>query len=128
MDPLTRGSLFHKVQAEFYRALQKRGRAAGDARRRSPRRRRTLDAVLDRVAAEYAEKLAPAIDRVWRDEIDELRRDLGIWVQKIADEPDWHAGLLRVQLRPERRRARSAQPAGAGRWSTAASCCAARSI
>ena len=46
----------------------------------------TLDAVLDRVAAEYAETLAPAIDRVWRDEIDELRRDLGIWVQKIADE------------------------------------------
>ena len=45
--------------------------------------------MLDRVAAEYAEKLAPAIERVWRDEIDELRRDLGIWVQKIADEQDW---------------------------------------
>ena len=34
MDPLTRGSLFHKAQAEFYRALQNGGRAAGDARRR----------------------------------------------------------------------------------------------
>ena len=49
----------------------------------------TLDTVLDRVAFEYAEKLAPAIERVWRDEVDELRRDLGIWVQKIAEEPDW---------------------------------------
>ena len=25
MDPLTRGSLFHKVQAEFFRALEARG-------------------------------------------------------------------------------------------------------
>ena len=40
--------------------------------------------MLDRVAAEYAEQLAPAIERVWRDEIDELRRDLGIWVQKTG--------------------------------------------
>ena len=30
---------------------------------------RHLDAVLDRVAGEYARLLAPAIDRVWRDEI-----------------------------------------------------------
>jgi len=45
--------------------------------------------VVDRVAAEYAEALAPAIDRVWRDEIDELRRDLGIWVQKLADAGGW---------------------------------------
>ena len=36
-----------------------------------------------------AETLAPAIDRVWRDEVNELRRDLGIWVQKAADEADW---------------------------------------
>src|SRR5439155_24788724 len=49
----------------------------------------TLDAVLNRVAAEYAETLAPAIDRVWRDEVDELRRDLGIWVQKLADDQSW---------------------------------------
>ena len=89
---------------------------------------RTLDAVLDRVAAEYAETLAPAIERVWRDEVDELRRDLGIWVQKRGRRAGLAAGVLRVQLRAERRRPRSAQPAGSGRWSTAASCCADRSI
>ena len=61
--------------------------------------------MLDRVAAEYAETLAPAIERVWRDEIDDLRRDLGIWVQKLAEEETWVPTLLRVQLRPERRRA-----------------------
>ena len=47
---------------------------------------KTLDAVLDRVAADMPRTLAPAIDRVWRDEVDELRRDLGIWVQKLADD------------------------------------------
>ena len=88
MDPLTRGSLFHKAQAEFYRALENDG-ALPVTRESLPAAARTLDAVLDRVAADYAETLAPAIDRVWRDEVDELRRDLGIWVQKIADEKDW---------------------------------------
>ena len=88
MDPLTRGSLFHRAQAEFYRALQREG-ALPVTRETLPSAAKTLDAVLDRVAFEYAETLAPAIDRVWRDEVDELRRDLGIWVQKIAEEPDW---------------------------------------
>src|SRR5262249_43093698 len=88
MDPLTRGSLFHRVHAEFFRELAAAGRLPirpGDVAAAA----RTLDAVVDRVAAEYAETLAPAIDRVWRDEIDELRRDLGIWVQKLAGQADW---------------------------------------
>jgi hypothetical protein len=97
MDPLTRGSLFHRVQAEFYRDLQDAGRlpiGAGDV----PAAARALDAVLDRVAAEYAENLAPAIDRVWRDEIDELRRDLGIWVQKIAGRADWQPAYFELSF------------------------------
>ena len=88
MDPLTRGSFYHKVQAEFLRATK----AAGGlpiVPRTLAASLETLGRVLDRVAAEYAEALAPAIDRVWRDEIDELRRDLGIWVQKLADVTGW---------------------------------------
>ena len=88
LDPLTRGSLFHRIQADFYRELDAHGRlpiTPADV----PAAAHSLDAVVDRVAAEYAEKLAPAIDRVWHDEIEELRRDLGIWVQKIADRADW---------------------------------------
>jgi CRISPR/Cas system-associated exonuclease Cas4 (RecB family) len=50
---------------------------------------RVLDRTVDEVANEYAERLAPAIDRVWRDEIGELRRDLGIWLRKLADEHTW---------------------------------------
>jgi hypothetical protein len=88
MDPLTRGSLYHRAQTEFYRAMQARGELP-ISRGRVPGASRVLDAVLDRVAAEYAETLAPAIDRVWRDEINELRRDLGIWVQRLADGSAW---------------------------------------
>lgn len=88
LDPLTRGSLFHRAQAEFYRAMEKAGRLpvtqddVADASR-------VVDAALERVAAEYAELLAPAIERVWRDEINELRRDLGIWVQRMAADTSW---------------------------------------
>ena len=88
MDPLTRGSLFHSVQAEFYRAMQAENALPVSADR-LPHAVKTLDAALERVADDYAEQLAPAIDRVWRDEIDELRRDLGIWVQKVADGGAW---------------------------------------
>jgi hypothetical protein len=88
MDPLTRGSLFHKVQAEFYRQLQAQ-HALPITRATVPEAVTAIHAVLDRVAADYKEELAPAIDRVWRDEIEDLRRDLAIWVQKLADEADW---------------------------------------
>ncbi|PYR31799.1 MAG: hypothetical protein DMF92_04220 [Acidobacteria bacterium] len=88
MDPLTRGSLFHSVQAEFYRAMQAENALPVSADR-LPHALRTLETVLERVADDYAEQLAPAIGRVWRDEIDELRRDLDIWVQKLADGSAW---------------------------------------
>src|SRR5262249_6869032 len=88
MDPLTRGSLFHTAQTEFYRAMQARG-ALPVTRARLPEAGSVLQQVLDRVAADYAEQLAPAIERVWRDEIDELRRDLAIWVQRLADDEAW---------------------------------------
>jgi len=88
LDPLTRGSLFHRVQAEFQRELQARGAlpvtpaTLNDAIR-------TLEQVTQRVAADYAEQLAPAIERIWEDEIGDLRRDLSIWVQRLADAHEW---------------------------------------
>jgi len=88
LDPLTRGSLFHRAQAEFYRAMQEKG-ALPVTRDGIPEASRVVEQALERAAAEYEELLAPAIPRVWRDEIDELRRDLGIWVQKMGDDPGW---------------------------------------
>src|SRR5262249_30739303 len=79
----TRGSLFHRAQAEFFRDMKKAG-ALPVTRDRVAAASKAVEAALERVADEYREQLAPAIERVWRDEIDELRRDLGIWVQKMV--------------------------------------------
>lgn len=88
LDPLTRGSLFHRAQAEFYRAMAARGALPVTAEGVADAVR-VLDGVLSRVAAEYAEQLVPAIDRVWRDEVNDLRRDLGIWVRRLTGETTW---------------------------------------
>jgi CRISPR/Cas system-associated exonuclease Cas4 (RecB family) len=88
MDPLTRGSLFHAAQAEFFRAMQDAGELPVTQRNLATAVH-TLHGVVDDVAARYADQLAPAIERVWRDEINDVRRDLGIWVNRLADTRDW---------------------------------------
>ena len=129
MDPLTRGSLFHKAQAEFFRAMQAAGALPVTPRSRARRGRRRSTRVLDRVAAEYAET-ARAGDRarLARRDRRAAARPRHLGAEAGRRRATWRAGVLRVQLRPDRRGARSAQPAGSGRRSTAGSCCAARSI
>ncbi len=88
LDALTRGSLYHAVQADFQREMHARGALPMDASRVAEAVT-LLEAILERVAGEYHETLAPAIERVWHDEIADLRRDLSIWVQRMADEREW---------------------------------------
>ena len=46
--------------------------------------------MLDRVAARFEDDLAPAIPRVWKSEIENLRTDLRGWIQQVvASEPGW---------------------------------------
>jgi CRISPR/Cas system-associated exonuclease Cas4 (RecB family) len=92
MDPLTKGSLFHQVQAEFFRALQKANLSIVTGKRQ--RVLKTLDATLERIAAEYYELLAPAIDRVWQDEIASMRTDLRVWVDQLATNAEWEPWLF----------------------------------
>ena len=83
MDPLTRGALFHQAQFRLFGELQ----SAELLPMRPQNAARILeiaDGVLDRVAAENEEKLAPAIPRVWRSEIEDLRIDLHGWIQQVA--------------------------------------------
>jgi len=83
MDPLTRGSLFHAVQTAFYRRLKADGALpVTDGNRDAALR--VLDESMERIARDEYERLAPAIDRVWRDEIATIRRDLRLWVDDIA--------------------------------------------
>ena len=86
VDPLTRGALLHEVQFELLTRL----RAAG----RLPLGRAVLDealALMDRtleeIAANWHERLAPAIDRVWKDAIDAIRADLREWLRRAAEDP-----------------------------------------
>jgi CRISPR/Cas system-associated exonuclease Cas4 (RecB family) len=87
MDPLTKGSLFHQVQAEFFRALQEAELAI--TREQMPRVLKILDDTLTRIAADYYERLAPAIDRVWQDEVSAIRTDLRVWVDRLASSGEW---------------------------------------
>jgi len=88
LDPLTRGALFHEVQAEFFRSMEADGRLPLDAAGMSTALR-LVDEKLAGVAAAYRERLAPAIDRVWREEIAALGRDLRVWVRKLPDARGW---------------------------------------
>ncbi len=88
LDPLTRGSIFHEVQAEFLRHLERHEQlpiTPADL----PRAIEALDTTLDRVASMRREELAPAIPRVWNDEIEVMRADLRAWVHAMAADPSW---------------------------------------
>jgi ATP-dependent helicase/nuclease subunit B len=89
LDPATRGHLFHRVQADAMRALADEGRLPLAADALEPARA-ALDRTLDRVAEQYREELAPAIQRVWQDEVASMRADLRMWLeQSAAAQAEW---------------------------------------
>jgi ATP-dependent helicase/nuclease subunit B len=88
LDPLTRGAIFHEVQAEFFRDLHRAGRLpVREADLRDALAR--LDTIVSRVAAKYHEQLAPAIERVWNDEVADIARDLRVWARRLPDAIEW---------------------------------------
>ena len=89
MDPLTRGALFHRVQFELLGELKSKGLLPVSPLS-LPKVLKAIDRALDRVAAEFEDQLAPAIQRVWRSEVEDLRTDLRGWIQHMfASETDW---------------------------------------
>jgi ATP-dependent helicase/nuclease subunit B len=83
MDPLTRGELFHQVQFRLLRLLERDElQAITDVH--LPQILERADRIFDEVAAEFEERLAPAIPRVWKSEVDELRADLHGWLRSLA--------------------------------------------
>jgi ATP-dependent helicase/nuclease subunit B len=92
MDPLTKGRLFHEVLAEFFRALQQRKLPI--ATESVDALLEVLDTTLTQVASSYAELLAPAVDRVWQDEIASIRTDLHIWARDLARSNGWEPWLF----------------------------------
>ena len=81
LDPLTKGSILHRAQFEVSKRL-------GDAGL-LPVRPDNLDPVLqlfevvfDEVDERFREDLAPAIERIWRDELERIRFDLRGWLRR----------------------------------------------
>lgn len=93
LDPRTRGQLYHSVAANFLRAAL--------ANKMLPLTRDNLatayamvDRILNATAAEYHEQLAPAIERVWQDEVELLRADLRSWLTQMSEHPDGYIAEL----------------------------------
>jgi ATP-dependent helicase/DNAse subunit B len=76
LDPLTRGAIVHEVQREFLRWFKENPATNRDVLLVR------LDEVLARVTDSYAERIAPAIPRVWTSEVENIRTDLRGWVSE----------------------------------------------
>ncbi|AUX39109.1 hypothetical protein SOCE26_004910 [Sorangium cellulosum] len=88
LDPLQRGRLVHDVLYEVLVALRDAGKLPVSVSTLDEARAE-LDRTLDRVAARYADELAPAIQRVWDDGIASVRADLREWLRRAAEDRDW---------------------------------------
>jgi len=88
LDPMTRGEMFHRIQAELLHTLQESGGLPLTVAT-LPGVLRQLDKTVDALAKQYYEELAPAIDRVWQDAVETMRADLRVWLEKMAATTDW---------------------------------------
>jgi ATP-dependent helicase/nuclease subunit B len=85
LDPLTRGSIVHAMQAAFFRDAQARG-ALPVVSAGLPAARAILEAAITRIATKFSEELVPAIPRVWHEEIAVIARDLRGWLTRLSDD------------------------------------------
>ncbi|MDP1571327.1 MAG: PD-(D/E)XK nuclease family protein [Vicinamibacterales bacterium] len=85
LDPLTRGSLFHEIQTAFFRALSRAGDLPVTVANLDTARD-TLERVRTTIIEREHDRLAPAIERVWDDEMDVMARDLRTWLDRLASD------------------------------------------
>ncbi len=83
LDPLTRGSLLHDVFFHLGSELRARN-LAPLAEDRLSEAFAALETVFWQVEAEVRERVAPAIDRIWQDQMDGLLGDLRGFLQRYA--------------------------------------------
>lgn len=93
IDPVTRGAIFHRVQAQFVReALKRNWLPLSSARLQDAQA--LVDGILDEVAAEFSEQLVPAIERVWEDEVEQMRGDFRGWLLRLTEQDNWSPVLV----------------------------------
>jgi hypothetical protein len=106
LDPLTRGDLFHRIQALALARLRSEGLLPLGPDKVATAQKLVEWAVTE-VDREAFDELAPAIERVWRDEIADMTRDLKIWIEKLADEgQDWTPEYFELAFGLEDRKGR----------------------
>jgi CRISPR/Cas system-associated exonuclease Cas4 (RecB family) len=88
VDPLIRGSLIHEVQARLIASLRDDDALPLTSATLASASRR-LDDVIDDVTERAREDLAPAVDRVWSDDVASMRRDMHGWLERMAAEREW---------------------------------------
>lgn len=103
LDPLTYGRILHVAQYEILQKLQEE--------KLTPVRSdnlanvlRVSEDVFTRVAEDFRELLAPAIERIWRDELARVRTDLRGWLRRESEAPGgWvpHRTELTFGMRPQ---------------------------
>ena len=87
LDPLTRGHLYHAIVAKFLRAALEKRMLPID-RANLPKAHAMVEEALRTTADEYHEQYAPAIERVWQEEIEVLRADLRGWLTQMSERAD----------------------------------------
>lgn len=88
IDPLHRGAIVHDTQFAVLSALRDAG-ALPLSEADLSAAHAALDEALERVQADYHDRLVPAIERVWRDGVEAIRADLRGWLQRAAATPEW---------------------------------------
>jgi ATP-dependent helicase/nuclease subunit B len=86
IDPLTRGSLTHEIQFEILTRLRDQ-RLLPITPANLETAQAELEHLVDDVAEQWRDQLAPAIERVWKDGIDAIRADLREWLRRAAGDP-----------------------------------------
>lgn len=87
LDPLTRGQIYHGVVANFLRSTLAK-KMLPLTNRNLAKAQAMLDEIVIATAAKYHEQYAPAIERVWQDEVELLRADLRGWVTQMSEHSD----------------------------------------
>jgi RecB family exonuclease len=104
-----RGKLLHEALRLFLTRVRAQGGLAAVAGRRK-QVHDLLAHTVSEVAERFRERLAPAIDRVWDDGVEEIREDLHEWLERAIEDawaPEYFElgfGLDRPELDPASRR------------------------
>ncbi len=87
LDALTNGRILHDAQFHVLGRLESEGLVPVTPENLDACLR-VFEVVFDEVAGRFHEELAPAIERIWEDEVERLRTDLRGWLRREAATDD----------------------------------------